>query len=813
MTLSRFLAAGLALLAALTSASLPARAQSAEARFAFVIGNDGYEGSPLPTAANDAGLVAETLRSANFDVTGARNLDQDTLRASYREFLDKVAAAGPNAVAAIYFSGHGLQVDGENYLVPVGARVQRDTDVTLNAVRMSDLLRALGGLPAKSRIIMLDLAYDSPFGKQGQPLAPGLEIVEPEAGSLISFNAAPGTWAPVPKGNYGPYAQALSETLRIPGLSLDELFSRVRTRTAELSEGKQVPWHSSKTDPHFVLLERGPDAPAATVTSQQIEAARIRPIKDFSEGEAYAATLDRDTIAAYQEFLSAYPGSRYAPAIKGLLAARREALTWRRTVAVNSPNAYWSYLRRYPKGPHASDARRRLTRLAAALEPPTEFDAIQYDVAPPPDSEDVYFERPGQAYFLDDALPPLRSEYMPPPPAWWVPPPPAPVEVIYEDSYYLPTPFAPPPPPWVRPPAYVVDAPEFYRGEHRRDGGPASIVPYVAIPAALAAGIAAGRIINQRRDPPPVPGGPRPIPGGVGGPGQQGRPNFVPPVTQPPRPISQLQQGQPQPVRPTVLPGQQPPQQQPGLPRPGIPQPGVQQQAPQGLPRPAGALPGAQPLPGQAVPPQGAQPRPGIPQPGLQQQAPQGLPRPGGALPGAPPLPGQAVPPQGAQPRPGIPQPGLQQQAPQGLPRPGIPPQVPQPNPPSGAPPGGLQQQQILQQQRIQEQQRQQQLQQQQRAADQQRQQQLQQQQQRAVEQQRQQQIQQQQIQQQRQQQIQQQQIQQQRQQQIQQQQIQQQRQQQIQQQQQQQRQQQQQQQQQRQQQPNCGHPGQPLCR
>jgi uncharacterized caspase-like protein len=207
--LSRIPTAFLAIFALLAETMVPAAAQiaappQAEARFAFVIGNDGYEGAPLPSAANDAGLVAEALRSAGFDITGARNLDQDTLRASYREFIDKVATAGPNAVAAVYLSGYGLQVEGENYLVPVGARVQRDTDVSLNAIRVSDMTRALGGLPGRAFMVMLDLAYDGPFGKQGQPLAPGLAIVEPELNTMIGFNTAPGAYAPIPQGDYGP---------------------------------------------------------------------------------------------------------------------------------------------------------------------------------------------------------------------------------------------------------------------------------------------------------------------------------------------------------------------------------------------------------------------------------------------------------------------------------------------------------------------------------------------------------------------------------------------------------------------------------
>ena len=805
-----------AIFALLLETSFPARAQTpppAEARFAFVIGNDSYDNAALPTAAFDAGLVAETLRNAGFDITGARNLDQDTLRASYREFIDKVAAAGPDAVGAVYLSGYGLQVEGENYLVPVGARVQRDTDVSLNAIRISDLTRALGALPSRATMVMLDLAYPGPFGKQGQPLAPGLSIVEPEANMAVGFNTSPGTTARIPTGNYGPYAQAISEIFRIPGLPLNDLLARVRTRTAELTKGEQVPWSASKADPAFQLLERAPDAPAATVTARQIEDARARPIRDFSDADAYSAALDRDTIQGYADFLTAYPQSRYAKNVRGILAARREAVTWRRTILVNTPNAYWSYLNRYAHGPHAPDARRRLARLSAALQPPPNFDAIEYDVAPPPADEDVYFAGPTPDYYDDDAPPPPIVGFMPPPPPWWEPPPP-PREYIDEDVYFLPTPVAPPPPEWIRPPHYVVVPPPLYVPPQAQ--GRPGISPYVAIPAALAAGIVAGRIISGRRGPGGAPAGASPGagPGGAVGPGGAQRPAFMPPVTTPARPITQIitQQGQTG-QRPN---GQVPPVgPQGGQVRPGLPG-GPSAGAPAGQPGGAG-FGGQQGLPG----------GPGRPQPGVQ---------PGAALPGVNVQPGgNALPRPGQNALPGQPvQGGPQGQglrptggpgggAPQGRPG-GVAPVTPQPDPRQQQ--LLQQQQQRLQQQQLQQQRTQQQQQQQlqQQRAQQQQQQQLQQQraqqqrqqqlQQQRAQQQQQQQLQQQRAQQQQQQQLQQQRAQQQQQQQLQQQRAQQQQQQQLQQQRAQQQQQQQraQQQQQQKQAPRCGHPGEPAC-
>ena len=102
-----------------------ATAQQTEKRIALVIGNSGYQAEMLPTAANDAGLIAQTLQAAGFDVVGARDLDQDALRHSFRDFLDNATGSGTDTVAFIYFAGYGLQLEGENYFVPIDARIAR----------------------------------------------------------------------------------------------------------------------------------------------------------------------------------------------------------------------------------------------------------------------------------------------------------------------------------------------------------------------------------------------------------------------------------------------------------------------------------------------------------------------------------------------------------------------------------------------------------------------------------------------------------------------------------------------------------------
>ncbi|MFC0243167.1 caspase family protein [Rhodopseudomonas telluris] len=431
-------------------------AQQQEKRIALVIGNAAYAKAPLSTAANDGGLIAQTLQAAGFDVSGARDLDGDTLRGAFRDFMKKAEDAGPDTVAAVYLAGYGVQYAGENYFIPVDSRITRDTDIPIEGLRIGDYMRQLVSLPLKTSIVVLDLAREQPFVPPGS-VASGLAMVEPNPKMLTAFNAAPGTVAPDERGAYGVYAQALAEMIRTGGLTLPQLFDRVRLRVNENTKGAQLPWDTRTVDSNFMFFDRAPDAPPLAAVDQTL---RSKPIRDFGAQEAYAAALDRDTLQAYDDFLAAYPNDPLAKRVRAIVAARREAITWRRTYRVDTPDAYWSYLRRYPRGPHAGDARRRLAILAAALEPPPSFTMIDYDVPPPPPDEIVYVDRPVLMLsdpVFDFAPPPPPPVYLlpPPPPDFVVlPPPPPPIGL-----FYLPRPMFVPIPAYVQPPVYVQPPP------------------------------------------------------------------------------------------------------------------------------------------------------------------------------------------------------------------------------------------------------------------------------------------------------------------------------------------------------------------
>src|SRR5215467_3140695 len=242
----------LGLLAFLVSA-MPVLAQTPqqEKRVALVIGNGAYAKGPLATTANDAGLIAQNLQAAGFDVIGARDLDGDSLRKSFRDFLQKAQASPADTIAVVYLTGYGVQLAGENYFIPVDSTINHDTDIPIEGLRISDYTRELAAVSLKASVVILDAARKQPFVEGGNPIASGLALVDPSPNMLIAFNAAPGTVAPPESGNYGVYAQALAEMIRTGGLSLPDVFDRLRLRVSETTQGALVPWDAQKIQVQF----------------------------------------------------------------------------------------------------------------------------------------------------------------------------------------------------------------------------------------------------------------------------------------------------------------------------------------------------------------------------------------------------------------------------------------------------------------------------------------------------------------------------------------------------------------------------------
>ena len=384
--------------------SVACAAQAAEApnpRLALVIGAASYPDAKLATPVNDASLIAEVLKSAGFDVTGAANPDENQLRQLLRDFLRKAEAAGPDMQAFVYFAGRALQYDGDNYLVPVDARIARASDAPLEAVRLSDFTHGLSDAQGLARVIVVDGARTNPYAKEGRPLAGGLAATAPAPGLLIAFNAAPGAIGLEPSGPYDVYAKTLADQLRQGGVPINDVFDRTRLAVNQATGGAVAPWSASKLAEPYYLLARAAEAPPSVTKIPALST----PLKTLSSGEAYDLAVLRDTLQGYEEFLAAFPNAPQAERVRAMLAARREALIWRRTRDLDTPQAYWTYLKFYPRGPHAGDATRALEELGAAATPPRDFQPVSYGDLGSPSPGELSFAQ-GSYYIFSGALGP-----------------------------------------------------------------------------------------------------------------------------------------------------------------------------------------------------------------------------------------------------------------------------------------------------------------------------------------------------------------------------------------------------------------------
>jgi uncharacterized caspase-like protein len=354
--------------------------QQAEPRIAFVVGNSAYRSGPIANALNDAGLVAEALRSIGFEIVEGGDLGQPEFIQSYREFLGKVEAAGPDTLAFVYFSGHALSLEGENFLLGVDAQLARESDIAIQGIRLSDLMRPLADAPARAKVMMIDAARPLPFKPQGRGLAIGLASIEPPQGMLVAYSSAPGTVAPDRQGEYGAYATAIAEMLRAPGTDIDNAFTHIRSRTHLSTDGQQTPWHLSAIGEQLELV------PATAAVSAAVPPPppprQARPMREIGADEAYSLAIEMDTLDGYVQFVDAYPGHPYTERVWAMIRARREAMAWMRAVQTDTPRAYWTYLRRYPNGMYAYDAERRLRRLRMSYAAPQGFIPMEFDDVP-----------------------------------------------------------------------------------------------------------------------------------------------------------------------------------------------------------------------------------------------------------------------------------------------------------------------------------------------------------------------------------------------------------------------------------------------
>jgi Caspase domain len=346
----------------------------AENRIALVIGNSNYTAvTALPNPANDAKAMATFLTSAGFEVVQAPDLTQSDLRRTIGNFARSAAAKGPDTVVLVFYAGHGLQVDGENFLVPVDAQIEREADVPLQAMRLADVMNALSTIHSKSTVVILDACRNNPFSAINKTGGRGLAIVDAPNGSLVSYSTAPGTEALDGDGRNSPFTAALTKIGHEPGLPIEQLLKRVRLDVSNATASQQFPWESSSLTAEFSFFPAGTGQEKTAAASNQSAGAKSRTetrsvdfwqkeLKSRGAREAYDIVVREDKVEAYQAYLALYPSQSTTPVVRNLVDRRRVMVAWYNAVTINTVASYQFFLASYGGSDFGVTANRLLER-------------------------------------------------------------------------------------------------------------------------------------------------------------------------------------------------------------------------------------------------------------------------------------------------------------------------------------------------------------------------------------------------------------------------------------------------------------------
>jgi len=296
-------------------------------RTALVIGNAAYAVGPLQNAGKDATDIAAMLRRLGFEVTLLRDVPLPEMEEAVKAFNIRLHQGG---MGLFYFAGHGVQVDGENYLLPINARIARQQDVRYQALPMGRVLGAMEEAGNGLNILILDACRNTPFSRSWRSSQAGLAPPPTTArGMLIAYATAPGgRAADGTGGENGVYTKYLLQAMTVPGLSIEQVFKQVRYRVVAETRWKQTPWESSSLLGDFAFMPAQADiVPAGAPPYPSASSDPETVLWSMSERSSHP----EDVLA----FLQAYPESRFAPAAR----LRLQQLQQQSATASNVPSA------------------------------------------------------------------------------------------------------------------------------------------------------------------------------------------------------------------------------------------------------------------------------------------------------------------------------------------------------------------------------------------------------------------------------------------------------------------------------------------
>lgn len=289
--MSRYRILWVILLLPITIFSFPNLSFSApEQRLALLIGNSSYtHGGSLDNPVNDVRAIKKALEGLGFTVMKYENCSQKTMKRAMDKFGRKLRGRD---VGLFFYAGHGVQVRGHNYLLPVDAKLDTAHDAEYDCVRADRVLAKMEGAGSKTNIVILDACRDNPFerswrrGTEGS----GLAFMNAPSGSLIAYSTAPGKTALDGRGKNSPYTSALLEHIGTPNITVLEMFQGVRSTVMAKSRGGQIPWESTSLRGNFYFTKQGTDNRFG-----QVQARLERERQEFEKAKAEFERKQRES--------------------------------------------------------------------------------------------------------------------------------------------------------------------------------------------------------------------------------------------------------------------------------------------------------------------------------------------------------------------------------------------------------------------------------------------------------------------------------------------------------------------------------------
>jgi len=222
-------------------------------RLALVIGNAGYKTRPLANPVNDANDISTALKNTGFEVIDIRDGNLNQMRAALRQFGDKLLTSD---VGLVYYSGHGIEVKGQNYLIPVNADIKRSDEITDQSLNMSLILDKMETAQKGVNILIVDACRDDPFGRSFRSSSNGLAQVDAPRGTIVAFATSPGKVAADGDGRNSPYTKNLIKAIQMPNLPIEQVFKLVRRAVQEETRNQQTPWENTSLSGDFYFSVR-----------------------------------------------------------------------------------------------------------------------------------------------------------------------------------------------------------------------------------------------------------------------------------------------------------------------------------------------------------------------------------------------------------------------------------------------------------------------------------------------------------------------------------------------------------------------------